>query len=74
MNPGKSSTEFFVFLALAALTVANGTEYVNIDSETMRWFLGFGATYIGSRTAVKWSNKKHLGEYLGNNKSERESR
>ena len=53
MTPGKSSTEFWMLVAFMLTVLANGTEYVNVDDETIRFVGGMVAIYCGGRSWVK---------------------
>ena len=52
---GTRTSEFKVFIGMALFILASSTEWVTVDPDSMKWFLGFAATYIGSRTATKVS-------------------
>ena len=53
MTPGKNSSEFWLIIACGVMMIASGTEYVYIDTETLKWFIGLSATYGGGRALVK---------------------
>ena len=53
MTPGKKSTEFWMLVAFMLMVVANGTEYVNVPAETIRFVGGMVGVYIGGRSWVK---------------------
>lgn len=57
-HPGKQSSEFFALVLLAAVIVANGTEYVNIDNTTLNTFIASIVAYIGQRGWVKTTTAK----------------
>ena len=53
MNPGKKSTEFWMLVAFMIMVVANGTEYVSVPEETIRFVGGMVGVYVGGRSWVK---------------------
>jgi hypothetical protein len=58
MTPGIKSTEFLGLAILGGMVLADGTQYVNIEGETLRWFGAIVGAYIGGRSWVKASNEK----------------
>ena len=53
MSIGKKTTEFWLIVATAVTMLVNGSDYVNVDPDTMRWFLGLVGVYTGGRSFVK---------------------
>ena len=53
MTPGNKSTEFWMLVAFMLTVLANGTEYVNVPDETIRFVGGMVGVYVGGRSWVK---------------------
>ena len=50
---GVKTTEFFVLVMISVMLIANGSAYIAIHEETLRWFIGACMAYIGQRGYVK---------------------
>ncbi len=53
MTPGRQSTEFWMLVAFMLMVLADGTEYINVPAETIRFVGGLVGVYVGGRSWVK---------------------
>jgi hypothetical protein len=60
VKDGIKTTEFLALVMLGLVLVANGSQHVNIDSETLNIFIAAVMAYIGQRGWVKTTAKKDV--------------